>query len=60
MFNEIKRITKTDECGQVITRLFSLHGEFYVEQVDTYWNRVEKEVAFTIEEAEAMFSEWSR
>ncbi len=60
MFNEIKRIETSDECGKVITRLFSLHDAFYVEQLDTYWNRVEKEVAHTIEEAEAMFAEWSR
>ena len=60
MFNEIKRIEKTDECGKVITRLFSLNGAWFVEQCDTYWNRVEKEIALTLEEAEAMFAEWSR
>ena len=60
MFTEIKRDPKTDECGQVITRLFSLNGAWFVEQVDTYWNQVEKEVAYSLEEAEAMFAEWSR
>ena len=60
MFTEIKRVTKTDECGSVITRLFSLHGAWFVEQLDTYWNNVEKEIAFSLEEAEAMFAEWSR
>ena len=60
MFNEIKRIEKSDECGSVITRLFSLHGEWFVEKYDSYWNTVEKEIAFSIAEAEAMFAEWSR
>jgi hypothetical protein len=60
MFTEIKRVTKTDECGQVITRLFSLHDAWFVEQLDTYWNNVEKEIAFSLEEAEAMFAEWTR
>ena len=60
MFNEIKRIETSDECGSVITRLFSLNGAWFVEQFDSYWNRVEKEVAHSLEEAEAMFAEWSR
>jgi hypothetical protein len=60
MFNEIKRVVKSDECGSVVTRLFSLNGAWFVEKHDSYWNTVEKEVAFTLTEAEAMFAEWSR
>ena len=60
MFNEIKRVTTEDECGQIITRLCSLNDYWFVEQLDTLWKRVEKDIAFTLEEAEAMFTGWTR